>query len=1080
MNAMLPLFSNLSTGADHRAANILAAARALQPQLNRAKALDRRLVANVMTTSFGGSDAEGAWVWRDAYDAIEAALVLQLRRLAPQIQRLEDAPAEICALLADLADLSLTHTRRSEEQVALDQFSTPPQLGALAVLAAQVRPGDFVLEPSAGTGLLAVLAEACGGAVTLNELSAGRAAILQELFPLAARSQHDSEHLKDILPASGSFQVVVLNPPFQRLEAHLHAALDCLAEGGRLSAIVPARFFEDGVAMTALAARGSMNLRLALPQRAYAKHGTSVQTALLVMDRGEPNRIVPPVRDALTLADAARMAKDVPARANAQPRQFRTVERTALLTPRARALATPSMRLAFLATAAPLAYEACPWSGEGHDVGLYQTYTLGRLKLAKSTPHPSLLVESGPMASVAAPEPSYRPVLPAAISADGLASDAQLETVIYAGEAHGQRLPGSWIAGESPHLLHFAKDDVAGAFRLRKGFFLGDGTGCGKGRQIAGVIADNMCQGRERAVWLSKNDPLLEDARRDWASIGGAPGDITPQSAWKQADAIRMDRGILFTTYATLRQPARGERASRLDQIVAWLGADFDGVIVFDEAHAMANAAGGGKGARGAKKASQQGLAGLAFQNRLPNARIMYVSATGATTPANLAYAARLGLWGGPEAPFPTRDAFMDAVDTGGVAMMELIARELKAMGLYIARSLSFDGVEYDALNHPLTDDDIVIWDAWADAYHLIHQNLRNALEAVGVTEGGKALSGLAVSAAISAFEGSKQRFFGHLLAGLKAPTLIASIREDLAQARSAVVQIVSTNEAVMERRLAQIPPEEWNNLQVDLTPKDQVLDYLMGAFPVNAMEATEDDEGNVTMRQLMVDGAPVLCQEALRLRDELVTELACLPAVHGVLDAVLGELGRRHGGRGHRAVAPNHPPRRPPRGRTPQRHGRQGRDRRLHVRQEARAGLLGRRRHRPQLPRRPEHGQPAASGPLPGGARLAGRRRHPGPGPLPQDQSGLRASVPAGDHQHPRREAVHIHHRAAAGQPGRSYPRRTPDGRQRPVPRRGQLGEPVGAPRPAGLLLRPAHGRTSGHGPGHVRGQDRTSAGRS
>ena len=891
MNALLPIFSACAAG-DDKAANVLSAARALVPHLNRSRVLDRKLVANVMTTTFGGSDTEGAWLWRDAYDAIEAALVLQLRRLAPLIQRLEDAPAEICASLAALADLSLTHTRRSEEQVAMDQFSTPPQLGALAVLAAQVRPGDVVLEPSAGTGLLAVLAEACGGAVTLNELSAGRAAILQELFPLAARSQHDCEHLKDILPASGSFQVVVLNPPFQRLEAHLHAALDCLAEGGRLSAIVPARFFEDAAAMGALAARGRMHLRLQLMQRAYAKHGTSVQTALLVMDRGEPGGTVPTVCEALTLADAARMAKDVPARASAQPRQFRTVERTALLTPRARALATPSMRLAFLATAAPLAYEACPWSGEGHDVGLYQTYTLGRLKLAKSTPHPSLLVESGPMASVAAPEPSYRPVLPAAISADGLASDAQLETVIYAGEAHSQLLPGSWIAGESPHLLHFAKDDVAGAFRLRKGFFLGDGTGCGKGRQIAAVIADNMCQGRERAVWLSKNDPLLEDARRDWTSIGGAPGDITPQSAWKQADAIRMDRGILFTTYATLRQPARGERASRLDQIVAWLGADFDGVIVFDEAHAMANAAGGGKGARGAKKASQQGLAGLAFQNRLPNARIMYVSATGATTPANLAYVARLGLWGGPDAPFPTRDAFMDAVDTGGVAMMELIARELKAMGLYIARSLSFDGVEYDALNHSLTDDDIVIWDAWADAYHLIHQNLRNALEAVGVTEGGKALSGLAVSAAISAFEGSKQRFFGHLLAGLKAPTLIASIREDLAQARSAVVQVVSTNEAVMERRLAQIPPEEWNNLQVDLTPKDQVLDYLMGAFPVNAMEAIEDDEGNVTMRQLMVDGAPVLCQEALRLRDELVTELACLPAVHGVLDAVLASLG--------------------------------------------------------------------------------------------------------------------------------------------------------------------------------------------
>ena len=30
----------------------------------------------------------------------------------------------------------------------------------------------------------------------------------------------------------------------------------------------------------------------------------------------------------------------------------------------------------------------------------------------------------------------------------------------------------------------------------------------------------------------------------------------------------------------------------------------------------------------------------------------------------------------------------------------------------------------------------------------------------------------------MSAFEGAKLRFFGHLLAGLKAPTLIASIRE--------------------------------------------------------------------------------------------------------------------------------------------------------------------------------------------------------------------------------------------------------------------------------------------------------------
>ena len=73
---------------------------------------------------------------------------------------------------------------------------------------------------------------------------------------------------------------------------------------------------------------------------------------------------------------------------------------------------------------------------------------------------------------------------------------------------------------------------------------------------------------------------------------------------------------------------------------------------------------------------------------------------------------------------------------------------------------------------------------------------------------------------------------------------------------------------------------------------KEQVLDYLTGAFPVAAMDAIEDEEGNVTLVPLMVDGVPVLSQEALRLREELVTHLACLPAVPGVLDQVLDALG--------------------------------------------------------------------------------------------------------------------------------------------------------------------------------------------
>lgn len=511
--------------------NIIAAARALAPHLARSRQLDRRLVSNTMTLCFGGSDAEGVWKWRDAYDAIEVALVLQMRRLAPQIGRVEDAPAEIAAMLTSLTALTLTHTRRSEEQVEMDQFSTPPALAALAVAAAQVRPGDLVLEPSAGTGLLAVCAEACGAAVEINELSDHRAAILDGLFQACSRTRYDAAHLPDLLTSSGSFGAVITNPPFQKLDAHLIASLKVLADGGRMVAIVPTRAFTNTDLLKSLTAHGEVIAMLCFPERAYAKHGTSVETGLLIVDRTKGAPGVPEVQSFEDFSAIGKAITALRTRANAQARTFRQVAATALLQPRERAIAGPSSKLAFLATAARVEYETVPWSGEGHDVGIYQSYSLGRVKFAKSSPHPSELVESAPMASVALPAPTYRPVLPAQIVETGLVSDPQLETTVYAGEAHSRMLPGWWVKGEAVHDIRLVPEGTDGAFQFRCGFFIGDGTGVGKGRSSAALIADNMSQGRQRAVWLSKNDALLEDARRDWGAIGGTAADITPQSA---------------------------------------------------------------------------------------------------------------------------------------------------------------------------------------------------------------------------------------------------------------------------------------------------------------------------------------------------------------------------------------------------------------------------------------------------------------------------------------------------------------------------------------------------------------------
>jgi hypothetical protein len=407
----------------------------------------------------------------------------------------------------------------------------------------------------------------------------------------------------------------------------------------------------------------------------------------------------------------------------------------------------------------------------------------------------------------------------------------------------------------------------------------------------AGILLDNWLKGRRRAVWVSKSDKLIEDTQRDWSALGQERLLVTPLSRFRQGTPIRLTEGILFTTYATLRSDARDEKLSRVQQIIEWLGSDFDGVIIFDESHAMQNAA-GGKGERGDQAASQQGRAGLRLQHALPNARVVYVSATGATTVHNLAYAQRLGLWGGVDFPFATRAEFVEAIEAGGVAAMEVLARDMKALGLYAARPLSYEGVEYELLEHKLSDEQIRIYDAYAGAFSIIHNNLDAAMQAANITGSTGTLNAQAKSAARSAFESAKQRFFNHLITAMKTPSLIASAERDLGAGHAAVIQIVSTGEALMERRLAEIPTEEWGDVQVDITPREYVLDYLAHSFPTQLFEPFSDSEGNLSSRPVHRDGQPVQCRDAVARRDRLIEKLASLPPVHRALDQIVQRFG--------------------------------------------------------------------------------------------------------------------------------------------------------------------------------------------
>lgn len=888
------------------AKRLIAASTLISPCLGGDAKVSRRALSAAMVKAFGVGSAEGTWVQRDCFQMLEIAVVKALAS-----SHWSSDPAQAVTLLAELEARLPTQTVRSEEQINLQHFSTPPVLAWLAARLAAIRSDDQVMEPSAGTGMLAVWARHAAG-IHLNEIDPVRQSLLRHLFPLAEVTGFDAARIGAHLFVGPS--VVLMNPPFARnavgqddaaaAARHLTSALGALRPGGRLVAIMPDSFCAQGRRAETFkrALHGATVVFHARVEGAFARHGTSIPIRLLAVDKN-PGSITAAVVNRAKLADLLPHLANVPLRLPvsqdcrlAAPPPVATSKSSPLFSGfRAQppAVAGQVFPAATRSDAMPMEYTVRDTIADAEQaVGVYVAYRPQRLIFANAVDHPTQLVESAAMASVALPRPSYVPQLPAKVVREHVLSRAQLETLVHALEATSSDLPGRYRIPERGLEL---VPNAEGA-TYRQGFFLGDGTGAGKGRQLASILMDQWLRGSRRHLWISESNALIEDARRDWQALGGMALDIQPLYRIKPEARIRQADGILFASYATLRS-GTGEK-TRLQQLLEWLGEHFEGTILFDEAHAMGGVAGGakdsGRGRFGATKGSQQGIVGAELQNRLPRARVIYASATGASDVNNLAYATRLGLWGEGTA-FPDRTSFIARIREGGIAAMELVARELKAMGVYTARALSYAGVEYDILEHALSPRQIADFDTYADAWQVIHRNLEAALGVTGVIDPleGKTLNGQALAAARSRFESSKQRFFGQLLLSMKLPSLLPAIEDGLASDHSVVVQLVSTAEALLDRRLADLDADDRAEINLDLSPREIVVQYLDHAFPTRAMESYWDDEGNERSRP-MVDGAgnPVQSEEALRIKAETIELLGALPPIVPALDAVIARFG--------------------------------------------------------------------------------------------------------------------------------------------------------------------------------------------
>ena len=902
---------------------------------------------------------------RDAYDAAEAGMNIYLNRLGVDF---DDVPSSLKVLLA-LQDRMPRQTRRDETQIEFQQFSTPPAEGLLVVKAAALCSGMTALEPSAGTGNIAVLARLAGADVDTNEIDERRKNLLslQGFEPTSV----DAERLDNLLPADKFYDVIVMNPPFsatggrvrghstQFAARHVEQALLRLNPGGRLVAIVGGGMALDRPAFRGwwadIEGRYRVRANIGIDGTVYGKFGTTFDNQIIVIERDGPTRSESEIitGSGLALEEAYEQLKalsqeDIRGRVleRAQRRgngghagdvpsgngtQRRPAAGTGGLSPGGRSRgpyadngrAGDNGSVAHLEPApagaaggvvadadagtgtraggdadrtgsdALLGGEPAPGDAgpAGHEVGqlesgaqsqalriqagtVFSEYRVQKAIVRGSQPHPAHVVESTAMASVEPPDAAYRHHIPSEVIIEGRISDLQLEDVVYAGQATEVLLPDG----------------------SRKGHWNGDGTGIGKGREVYAFILDQLQQGRCKHVHISASHQLCADAERDRDAVG-VPLSIIHQARFKPNEFITAESGILFTTYTMLSSDFDGERP-RYRQLIDWLGPDFEGVIAFDEAHLMKNAAVTPHGGRATTdEGTLRGNMGIALQREFPLARVRYFSATGATEARHMAPYERLGLWG-DGAPFADFSAFLVAMERGGVAAMEMLCRDLKSVGTYLARTISYgptygangsmvpdSAVEYEPVLHRLSEAERVQYDEIADLW----MELLIAFEA-GEENACQKRSG----GRYAQFYSAQQRFFLQLMMAYTLPDVVPEIEKDLAAGRSVVISLFNTGEAQADRKVRDARAQGVELSELDATPREMIVQLIEKQFPIyQYREETDPKTGNViSVRVLDAAGNPEINRENLRRQKELLDKVADLDFPHNPMDALIGHFG--------------------------------------------------------------------------------------------------------------------------------------------------------------------------------------------
>lgn len=460
----------------------------------------------------------------------------------------------------------------------------------------------------------------------------------------------------------------------------------------------------------------------------------------------------------------------------------------------------------------------------------YQCKSLGHIQ---GLQHPGNISESASLAAVQLPPNDYKLCLSNDLITSGRLSSLQVEGIVYACTKHLEFLPSG----------------------QRAGFFIGDGAGVGKGRQIAGIVLEMFCRGIAKHVWISTSIDLYFDAVRDLEDLG-ADIPVIKNIQQLRSTLNTPKEGVLFCTYSTLA--SRANNGSRMKDLVEWVGGDsWDGVLVFDEAH---------KAKHGSSKEGQSGTyvadAVLHLQNMLPKARVVYCSATGVSDVSNMAYLSRLGLYG-EGSPFKTFADMLSSLGRKGISFMELLSMELKGNGFYVARSLSYQGSEFADLQINLSDRQIDMYNKAVDVWRLVEQCCK---EAHNMTLFDKSW--------VKAYWGAQQRFFKLLCVSMKVDGVVQAAQKDLDDGKCVVIGLQSTGESASDS-LDLKPGMTYDMVSV---AREILINFVENNFPVKMIDP---DSGLVKDNEACV-----------KYRDDLIRTILEMELPGNFLDLLIDGLG--------------------------------------------------------------------------------------------------------------------------------------------------------------------------------------------